>query len=152
MKTPNRQRGGAAVEFGLLLIPMVILAFSTAEYGRAVYQYNAIAKSTRDAARYLSQFAPGDATRTAEAKCLVTRGDTSCTLPELLPGLASATVTVSDRLSDPANYQYQKTGRGIVNLVSVAVTGYTFTTLIPVPFIAKDITFGQISATMTQVP
>lgn len=54
-RTLKTQRGVAAVEFGILLIPLVLLAFGITEYGRAMYQYNALGKSVRSAARYLSQ-------------------------------------------------------------------------------------------------
>jgi len=38
------QRGVAAIEFALVLLPMLLLAFGVVEYGRAIYQYNTLAR------------------------------------------------------------------------------------------------------------
>lgn len=51
---------GGAVRLAILLIPLVILAFGIIEYGRAIYTYNALTKSVRDAARFLTSQTPGD--------------------------------------------------------------------------------------------
>lgn len=150
---PVRQGGAAAVELALLLIPLVILAFGVTEFGRAIYQYNAITKSVRDSVRHLSHFAPGDAVRIAEAKCLATYGKTSCSDGDvpLLPGLSTSNVTVRDRsvVDDAPSYNLQETGRGTINLVAVEVNGYAFTSL--VPFVVPSFNFGTIRATMPQV-
>lgn len=50
----NKQSGVAIVEFALVLPLLLILTFITTEFGRALYQYNILTKSVRDAARYLS--------------------------------------------------------------------------------------------------
>ncbi|MGB0129791.1 MAG: TadE family protein, partial [Rhodocyclaceae bacterium] len=76
MKSRKRQRGVAAVEFGLLLIPLVLLAFGITEYGRALYQYNALGKAARSAVRHLSEHAPGDAAQATTATCLAVYGNT----------------------------------------------------------------------------
>ena len=44
------QRGVATIEAAFLLIPLVILLLGIAELGRVFYQYNTIAKATRDGA------------------------------------------------------------------------------------------------------
>jgi len=48
----------------------------------------------------------------------------------------------------PADHNLQPTGRGVVDLVTVTVTGYPFTSM--VPFAMPSIAFGPISATMVQ--
>lgn len=148
-----RQHGSVTVELAILLIPLIVLAFGVTEYGRAIYQYNAITKGVRDSVRHLSQYAPGDAARIAEAKCLAAYGKTNCTDADtpLVPGLSTSNVTVRDRSvsTDAPNYNLQETGRGTVNLVAVEVNGYSFTSL--VPFVVPDFTFGTIRATMLQV-
>jgi Flp pilus assembly protein TadG len=147
-----RQRGSVTVELGLLLIPLVVLAFGVTEYGRAIYQYNAIAKGVRDGVRHLSQYAPGDTTRIAEARCLAVYGKTNCSDADtpLVPGLNTGNVTVRDRsvLIDAPSYNLQETGRGTVNLVAVEINGYAFTSL--VPFVVPNFRFGTIRATMLQ--
>ena len=64
------QRGVAAVEFALLLTPLVLMVFGTTELGRAIYTYNTLDKTVRDAARHLSQHGPGDPVIQTEARCL----------------------------------------------------------------------------------
>lgn len=156
MKTSFPQKGVAAVEFGLLLVPLVTLAFGITEYGRAMYQYNAIAKGARDAVRLLSQTSPADlayGNSTTAAKCLAVYGNTGCTGNVLVSGLTVNKVAVLDRISDPGTHGLQPvTGpdgvTGVANLVTVQVSGYQFTSL--VSFVAPNITFNNISATMVQ--
>ena len=53
-------RGGPLIEFALLLPILIGLAFGASELGRAIYTYNTLDKTVRDAARHLSQHGPGD--------------------------------------------------------------------------------------------
>ncbi len=155
MNLRSRQRGVAAVELGILIVPLVLLAFGITEFGRAMYQYNTIAKGVRDGVRYLTQYAPGDATRIANAKNLAACGTiTPCSGPSaLVPGLTAAMVSVCDR-SNCADHNLQPVVSGgailgQVNLVTVSVTGFRFNSL--VPFVMPSITFGPIRSTMEQV-
>ena len=50
----RRQKGVAIVEFALILPFLLLLTFITTEFGRAIWEYNTLTKSVRDAARYLS--------------------------------------------------------------------------------------------------
>ncbi len=50
----QQQRGVAAVEFALVIIPLLLIVAGIIEFGRAFWYYDALAKSTRDAARYVS--------------------------------------------------------------------------------------------------
>lgn len=127
-------RGAATVEFALLVIPLLLLGFGGAEYGRALYQYNALVKSVRDSARYLSQYAPTvPATYpTSQAKCLAVFGNTACTGAALAPGLTTSMVYICDSLTQEtgcqASSQYSNvsTGSGFINLVEVGIIGYPF--------------------------
>ncbi|ALK97855.1 hypothetical protein AB595_16205 [Massilia sp. WF1] len=149
MRIAKNESGTVLVELALLLVPLMVLAFGITEFGRAVYQYNALAKGVRDAARYLSQYAPGDAASQDAAKSLVVCGRTDCTkVPPLVPGMSSSLVKVRDRISDPAQFNLQPTGRGVVNLVRVEVVGFTFASA--VPGFVRNIVFGPIQATMVQ--
>lgn len=152
MLRSRKQRGAVLVELALLLGPLLILAFGITEFGRAVYQYNAIAKAVRDSARYLSQFAPGDAVRIAEAQSLVFCGSIDCNQrAPLVPGLTRDNVHIFDRTSQIVNnpYNLQSTGRGTVNLVRVEVDGFEFRSMAPA--FVPDIRFDPIHATMMQV-
>lgn len=152
MAAKTKQRGAVLVELALLLAPLLILAFGVTEFGRAVYQYNAIAKAVRDSARHLSQYAPGDAVRIGEAQDLVFCGKIGCgSAQALVPGLTRDKVRVFDRTSPIANnpYNLQPTSRGTVNLVRVEVNGFVFRSAAPA--FVPDIPFDTIRVTMVQV-
>jgi Flp pilus assembly protein TadG len=86
------QRGTAIVEFALVLPLLLLLTMTTTEFGRAIYQYNTIVKSLRDATRYLSMQTPN--TKLAEAKNLVVFGNIAGTGQALVPGLTVAKVSI----------------------------------------------------------
>ncbi|APA67294.1 TadE/TadG family type IV pilus assembly protein [Janthinobacterium sp. 1_2014MBL_MicDiv] len=50
----SSQRGGAAVEFGIVLALLVTLLAGIFGFGRAFWYYDALTKATRDAARTMS--------------------------------------------------------------------------------------------------
>ena len=160
----KRQRGVAAVEFGILLAPMLLMACGVAEFGRAIYQYDTLTKATRSAARYLSQFSPDDvAYPTAEAKCLAAFGNLDCSGQPLAPGLSTSMVVVCDRVNASGcpgqtfsnvrtydNTSGSSTPAGTVNLVAVRITGFAYSPL--QSFInASGMTFGNITTVMRQV-
>lgn len=143
----NKQRGAAIVEFAFALPLLLILTLVTTEFGRAIYQYNILTKSVRDAVRYMSTQAPGDATKYPIAKNLVVYGKPIVNAADkpLVIGLTPALVP------DPA---WQSAGAApVINTVTVEVTGYTFQPLIHSAFglsfgPASGIPFAPISATM----
>jgi len=144
------QRGAAAIELALLTLPLAALTFGITEFGRALHEFNSVTKTVRDAARYQSTATPGD---TLGGRCLALSGSpanngSTCTGTTLLPGLTLAQISVCDRLSCPATHNLQATTRGVVNLVTVTITGYQFNSM--VPFAMPSIAFGAISATMVQ--
>lgn len=143
----GRNQGGvAAVEFAFMLMPLVLMIFGTTELGRAIYTYNTLDKTVRDAARHLSQHGPGDATIQAEARCLAVYGNTDCSGAVLAPGLTTGAVQICDALSCPGTHQNQSTGLGSVNLVTVGIQGYAYNSL--VEFVIPDMTFNNIAATL----
>lgn len=149
MNIYRKQRGMAAVELAILLIPLVLLAFGITEFGRAIYQYNTLTKATRDATRFLSGQGPGDPNDITAAQNLTVFGKKVNTGSPLVPNLTTAMVSVCDSISCAGTHQNQTTGSGVINLVTVTVTGYPFTSL--VPFVVPGMTFGPISTTMRQV-
>jgi hypothetical protein len=149
----KKQNGVALVEFALILPLLLILTFITTEFGRALYQYNTIAKSLRDAARYLSiqdpSIATTDPAKITTAKNLVVFGIPVIPadgVPPLVLGLEISHVP------DPT-WQFKGSGPAI-NTVTIKVTGYKFRPLITGAFgltfgdANGDIPFGDISATM----
>jgi len=153
MKPRTRQRGVALVELGIAIFVLISIAFGITEFGRAIYQYNILAKATRDAARYLSMRDATDAAAKDQARCLVVHGNPTCTGAPLVPGLTTAMVSICDALACPADHAAQGAGP-VLNLVSVTIGGpnaapYTFDSL--VSFVVPDFAFGPIGATMKQV-
>jgi hypothetical protein len=138
--SPSRQRGVAILEFALILPILIILLFMVTEFGRALMNYDAVTKSVRQAARYLSIQAPG--TKLTEARNLVVYGNTAGSGSPIVPGLSLTNVP------DPT---WDATGSlPEINVVTVTVTGYIFTPLITTAFGLDfgPITFNDISAKM----
>ena len=143
----NTQKGVALVELALILPLLLVLTFITTEFGRAMFEYNAITKSTRDAVRYLSFQTPG--TQITEARNLMVFGNLAGTGAPLARGLTLANVPAATCCT------WQLTGTSpVINTVTVRVTGYTFHALFASVFGATfgnangDITFSTITATM----
>jgi hypothetical protein len=140
MKAENRQRGVALVEFALVLPLLLLMTFIVTEYSRALYQYNTLTKSLRDAARYLSIQLPG--TQVTQAKNLVVYGNPAGTGTPLAIGLTTSQVP------DPV---WQLSGAApVINTVTVRITGYTFTPIFAQVFGVNfgSITYADITATM----
>lgn len=136
----HRQTGVAIVEFALIVPLLLLLSFTATEFGRALYQYNILAKSVRSAARYLSFQAPG--THQAEAQNLVVYGNTAGTGAPLAPNLSLSNVT---------GPTWQTAGSNpLINTVTIGITGYTFHSLFASVFGISfgDVTFNPISATV----
>jgi Flp pilus assembly protein TadG len=149
-------RGVATIEFSLLIIPLLLMLFGVTEYGRAIYQYNTLVKSVRDATRYLSTLNAGNGW--PEAKCLAVYGNTACSGSPLAPGLTTGMVSICDASvsSCQATHLSQETGTGTINLVTVTISGYQFHSLFNFPIGdvtagAPDITYHPIHNTMRQV-
>lgn len=155
-------RGVAAVEFALVLTPMVLLAFGAAEYGRAIYQYNTLVKSVRSAVRILSAVSPDDpgySTRVSQAKCLAVFGNEGCNGNPLAPSLSVADVKVCDRNgwsecagTTQASFKDVATGEGPIQLVMVRISGYDYSFIgLPLVTTTSTITFSDIQTVMRQL-
>ena len=136
----SASQGVALVEFALILPLLLILTFMTTEFGRALYEYNTVTKSVRDAVRYLSFQAPGSGT--VVASNLIVYGNPGGTGAPLAVGLSTANVATPVWQSIGANPQ--------IDVVTVRVTGYQFVPLITgfwgLNFAA--FTFSDITASM----
>lgn len=152
MATRRKQSGVALIEFGITMGVLVTIVFGITEFGRAIYQYNTLAKTARDAVRYLSTKAPGDATAIAQARCFAVFGNPTCAGSPLAPGLTTAMVGVCDATSCAATHQSQGSAP-VINLVTVTIGGasnpYTFNSIMQ--FVVPSFAFGPISASMRQV-
>ena len=135
------QRGVALVELALVIPFLLVMAILVAEFGRAIYQYNLLAKSVRDAARYLTMQTPG--THVAEARNLVVYGTTGSGSVPLASGLATTMV----------NAAWPATQVGTnppISIVRVTITGYSFQSMWPSVFglPVGTVPYSDISATM----
>jgi Flp pilus assembly protein TadG len=152
MPGPRAQHGIALVEFAITASLLLLITFGITEFGRAIYQYNTLAKAVRDATRYLSTKAPGDADAIDQATCMAVHGNPTCTGGPLAPGLTAEMVVVCDSLSCPATHQAQGAAP-VMNLVTVTIgsadTPYPFRSAIQ--FVVPDFDFAPISVTMKQV-
>lgn len=141
------------VEFAISIFVLVSIAFGITEFGRAIYQYNTLAKGVRDAARFLSTRDATDAAAKDQAKCLAVHGNPTCAGSPLVPGLTVAMVNVCDALACAADHAAQGTNP-VMHLVTVSIGGggatpYTFSSV--ASFVVPDIPFGPIAVTMKQV-
>lgn len=147
----KKMRGAVAVEMALLLIPLIIMAVGVAEFGRAMYEYNTLAKAVRDSVRYIPQRVPKNPNDLTDpvyvkAKCLAVygvdaSGEVACDGTPLLLGLNESMVTIVPPDTSSGNSD-----------VTVTITGYQFQFVFnPLVFFgntATFITFGDIHATM----
>lgn len=143
----GHQRGVAIIEFALILPLLLLLSFITFEFGRALYQYNVLVKSTRDSVRYLSMQTPGQGV--AVSKNLLIYGSLDEGTPQVV-GLAF------DQAKEPV--WALKGSDPVINTVTVGLAGcgtsappcYKFTPLISSAFglTFADINFADITATM----
>jgi hypothetical protein len=159
MKSRARQRGLALIELGISIFLLIAITFGITEFGRAVYQYNPLAKAVRDATRVLSTRDPLDTAAKDQARCLAVYGKATLTcatdtsLVPLVPGLTLAMVNICDALTCPADHAFQGSAP-VLSLVTVSIGGpnatpYTFVSIFS--FFVPDIQFGPISVTMKQV-
>ena len=163
MTRPKKQRGIAVIEFAFVLIPLLVVLTGITEFGRAMYYYNTLAKSARDAARLMSTQAPTDpdyATLQQQARCTAIYGNVSCSGSPLLPGLATGMVSFCDPVSCATTHNNISTGptTGAINLVTVTIGGVnnalafqSLAPFMPSLFGIAGFNFAPVSVTMRQV-
>lgn len=150
-KRQRAQRGVAIVEFALVLPLLLLLTFITTEFGRAIWQYNTLTKSVRDAARYLSTQQPGSAAAVTTARNLMVYGNPAGSGDPLALGLslshvpAASCCTWQEVTSTPVNGSSK-----LINTVTVRISGYTFNSMFPSAFGVNfgAFPFSDITATM----
>ncbi|MDR6886184.1 MULTISPECIES: TadE/TadG family type IV pilus assembly protein [Variovorax] len=143
----HRQRGAALIELALITPLLLLLTFITTEFGRAMYEYNLVVKSTRDAVRYLSVQTPG--THITEARNLMVFGNIAGTGTPLARGLSLSNVPAGTCCT------WQAAGASpLITTVTVRISSYSFHSLFPsvmgVVFANANgnIVFSDITATM----
>jgi Flp pilus assembly protein TadG len=147
----QRQKGVALVEFALILPFLLLLSIMAIELGRAIWEYNILTKSVRDAARYLSIQTPFEQIGIDRARNLMVYGNVSDTAGgPLAIGLSLSNVP------DPSccTWQTVATGPGgtgpVIRTVTVRIRGYTFRPMFASMFGTSfpTVRYSDISATM----
>lgn len=154
MSSKTKQQGVALIELAIIITVLITITFGITEFGRAIYQYNTLAKAVRDGARFLAVRDPAAPASISGVQCMVVHGNPGCTGPALVPGLTSSMVSVCHAMDPACAATHQSQGASpVINLVTVTIGGanapFTFQSL--VSFVVPDIPFGAISATMRQV-
>ena len=144
----HRQKGVAAVELALIMVPMLVVCFGVVEVGRALNYYNGLVKATRGAARYLTTKDLSDSSSTKAAAIVAAKNlalcgtTTTCTGATLVPGLTSP-----DQVSVATTNNVQVTTPvGTVSLVTVTISGVVFTSFLP--YSIASFTYSPVRITM----
>lgn len=126
---PHRSAGAAAVEFAIVLVVLMLIVAGTVEIGRALWYYDALAKGTRDAARYLSTI-PADnlSDNLDEARSIVLASGETARIPDLL------STQVTARCDAPATASCASVEASDVSTVTVSVS-YPMTLGAWIPFV-----------------
>lgn len=149
----NWQAGLAAIEFALVLPTLLILAFGVIDFGRVLFQYDTLTKSTRDATRYLASvvrppaaaFAT-DANYTTAANSAVNNAKklalcgsiAACNGNTLVNGLTASNIFIDYPAST-----------GAITYVRIRVQNYSTSFVTNVLGVSKNL--GTISVTMRQI-
>jgi hypothetical protein len=135
----RHERGAALAELAILVPILILLVAAVAEFGRFFQKYTTLAKSTRTAARYLSNHP--FPTSQDEATNLAVCGKLTCTGGDaLVPGLSAANICIQSTGSpkiETVTISIPRTGGGgcgaplnyqpIFNIGGLLNTGFTFT-------------------------
>lgn len=159
----HRQKGVAAVELALIMVPMLVLCFGIVEVGRALNYYNGLVKATRGAARYLTAKDLNSLVSGMEYNYdisnsndpyFVVRDAMELAVCGKLPDKAKAACAESDRLvlGFSESRMTVKTNNnvvteaGSVSLVTVTISGVSFTSFLP--YAIASFTYSPIKLTM----
>lgn len=114
----RNERGGALAELAILIPFLVVMLAAVTELGRLFQTYTALSKSTRSAARYMSNQAYDD-NHIARAKNVAVCGKVDCTDTDpVVPGLTADNVVVEP--------EFQPGGGGNPLRVTIYIQDYTF--------------------------
>jgi Flp pilus assembly protein TadG len=124
------QKGQSLVEMALVSLVFFFLLFGILEFSRALYYYNTIVQNTRAAARWavVNVLNNSDAADITSTRNIVLYGSPTGSGNPVLPGMTAAMVNVS-----VANLELDTSTppKPISQKISVSVTGYPFSFIIP---------------------
>jgi len=129
------QRGVAAVEFAIVIIPMLLIVAGLIEFGRTFWYYDALAKATRDGARMMAT-ADKDAILAAKGRAedfIVIAANSA----KVSPALTSTDNVLVECLN--AAYGVQSCTDGVApNHVRVTIIDFSVNIGEWIPFITQD--------------
>lgn len=114
----RNESGGTIAELAIMVPFLILMIAAVSELGRLFQTYNTLSKSTRAAARYLSNNAY-DGTHIANAKNVAVCGKPDCTGVEA----AAKDLTVDNIVVTP---EFQEGGGGNPITVTITVSNYSF--------------------------
>ena len=135
-RLPSVERGAAIVEFAIVLSLMLLITAGIFEFGRAFQYYDALAKATRDGARYMSTVnkATISSVAVSDAKNLVVAAANAANLsPALTTGDVVVTCTPAACADGTAPTD-----------VEVSISGYTMTIGAVMPFVTGTTSYTGV--------
>jgi Flp pilus assembly protein TadG len=136
-RLPSLARGAAIVEFAIVLSLMLLITAGIFEFGRAFLYYDALAKATRDGARYMSAAPKATISSVAvtDAKNLVVAAANAANLK---PVLANGDVVVTCTPAACAD------GTAPTD-VEVSISGYSITIGGVMPFVSGTTSYTGVT-------
>jgi Flp pilus assembly protein TadG len=156
----HKQRGAAALEFVLLVVPLLMLLTAVVELGRLMYTYECLLSDARGAARILSRTSPSDASYAAvktQAACLVVSGSPDCSASRRIAAVGPDRVQICDALSCPSTHSHARAGSASLDLVTVTLGSVNapveipaLTSMLPALLGLQSFVIAPISVTLRQ--
>lgn len=116
----RNESGGAIAELAILIPFLIVMVATVSELGRLFQTYTALSKSTRAAARYLSNHAYTN-DEIAKAKNVAVCGKADCAgIDPVVPNLTADNITVTP------NPEFAEGGGGNPTTVTISVVDYAF--------------------------
>ena len=136
-RLPSVERGAAIVEFAIVLSLMLLITAGIFEFGRAFQYYDALAKATRDGARYMSAApkATINSVAVSDAKNLVVAAANAA---NVAPALTTTEVVVTCTPAACAD------GTAPTD-VEVSITGYSINIGGVMPFVSGTTSYSGVT-------
>jgi Flp pilus assembly protein TadG len=133
------ERGGALAELAILVPFLVVMLAAVTELGRLFQTYTALSKSTRAAARYISNHAYDD-DQIALTKNVAVCGQVNCTdVDPVVPGLTTDNIVVTP--------EFQAGGGGGNPIrVTVSIQNYSFQPIFNLGALINNTSFMSLPA------
>ncbi len=141
-RLPIPPRGAAIVEFAIVLSLMLLITAGIFEFGRAFLYYDALAKATRDGARYMSAApkATISSVAVADAKTLVVAAANAANLKPVLTN-GDVVATCLDNAGAPVACVDGTAPAG----VEVSISGYSITIGGVMPFVSGTTSYTGVT-------